>query len=252
MRSKLIILLFSLSIVTFSQVSAQEDRMKNVMEDVFEEIDNNNYTLRFFDALTGEPIVGASVMIENVGAFESDEQGRVRFPKQPDGMMKGLFKKDGYIPAVLSIDVAAQTIFRNRFYLSPILDIDQFRVVLSWDEKPGDLDAHFVKDGSYHISYRNTRVLNDGTGQLDIDDVDGFGPETITVSQLSSESTYTFFVNNYSAEVNASAPDLSTSRATVSVFGNNRLLNVFYIPGNLEGKNWNVFRVIQGQVVPAE
>lgn len=223
--------------------------MKNVMEDVFEEIDNNNFTLRLFDALTGNPIAGASVLIENIGAMTSDELGRVRFPKQPDGLLKGIFKKDGYIPAVLEIDVVAQTIFRNRFYMSPILNVDQFRVVLNWDKQPADLDAHFVKEGGYHISFRNTRVLNDGTGQLDIDDIDGYGPETITVEQLKANAVYTFFVNNYSAQVNPAAPDLSASKATVSVYGNNRLLKVFQIPSGLRDKTWQVFKVVQGQII---
>lgn len=228
---------------------AQQKKMDQIMEDVFQERDNNVFTIRFFDALTGDPVEGASVMIENVGTFTSDSAGRVMFPRRPDGMLKAIFKKTGYISALVDIDVAAETILRNRYLVSPAMNIDQFRVVLAWDQQPEDLDAHFVKTNSYHISFRNTRVLNDGTGQLDRDDMDGYGPETITVAQLNPQSEYTFYVFNYSEKINPSAPPLSRSKATVWVYGNNRLLNVFYIPTSFDGDTWKVFRIVQGQVV---
>jgi len=253
MNMKSIKLFIVLSIIlSFRTAVAQEDKMKQVMEDVFQETDNNVFTIRLFNALTGDPIEGADVMIENIGNFKSDSAGRVMFPKQPDGLIKAIFKKTGYISAMLNIDVAAETIMKNRYYLSPTLNIDQFRVVLSWDQKPEDLDAHFMKSNSYHISYRNTRVLNDGTGQLDRDDMDGFGPETITVDQLDANAEYTFFVYNYSAKVNPSAPPISSSKATVWVYGNNKLLNVFYIPTSISGDTWPVFKIEQGQVVPIQ
>lgn len=242
----LVSLLLFMALPTF----AQHEKMDQIMEDVFQERDNNIFTIRFFDALTGDPVSDAEVMIENVGSYASDSAGKVMFPRQKDGVLKAIFKKSGYISALVLIDVAAETILRNRYFVSPVMNIDQFRVVLGWDQQPEDLDAHLIKSNSYHISYRNTRVLNDGSGQLDRDDMDGFGPETITVDQLSPNSEYTFFVKNYSAEKNPSAPSLSSSKATVWVYGNGKLLNVFHIPSNITGDTWQVFKVIQGQVVP--
>jgi hypothetical protein len=230
--------------------SAQQDKMNQVMEDVFQEQDNNIFTIRFFDALSGDPIEDAEVMIENIGTYKTDSAGRVMFPKQPDGMLKAIFKKQGYISALVNIDVAAETILRNRYVVSPTMNIDQFRVVLAWDKQPEDLDAHFLKTNSYHISYRNTRVLNDGTGQLDRDDMDSYGPETITVSQLDSDKEYSYFVYNYSSKLSSSAPPISYSKATVWVYGNNKLLNVFHIPTSFRGDTWQVFKVVQGNVVP--
>lgn len=250
MRTINLFLLTILLCIGFNPAFAQHEKMKQVMEDVDEEMENNNFTLRFFDALTGDPVEGASVMIENIGTFVTDSAGRVIFPRQPDGLLKAIFKKSGYISALVNIDVAAETILRNRYFVSPVMNIDQFRVVLTWDQQPEDLDAHFVKTGAYHISFRNTRVLNDGTGQLDRDDMDGIGPETITVSQLNAEAEYTFLVKNYSAEKNPSAQPISASKATVWVFGNNKLLNVFYAPTTLEGNTWTVFKVEQGNIIP--
>ncbi len=249
MKTKLITLLMLLNLLSISFTFAQFDKMKDKMEDVFAEIEQDVFTLRFFDALSGKPVEDALVLIENVGQFESDSAGRVQFPKQPDGIYRALFKKDGYITSVFDVDVVAETIFKNRFTVSQVLKLEQFRVVLDWDQKPGDLDAHFVKTNDYHISYRNTRVLADGTGMLDRDDMDGYGPETITVARIDQHGEYTYFVNNYSAEMNSSATSLSKSKATVRIFGNNRLLRTYQVPQSLNGKTWNVFKVVNGEVV---
>lgn len=249
MRTIKVILILLIFVVS-STSRAQHKKMDQIMEDVFQEQDNNIFTIRLFDALSGDPVPDAMIVFENIGTFNSDSAGRVMFPRQPDGMLKAIFKKSGYISSLINIDVAAETILRNRFIVSPIMNIDQFRVVLSWDQQPEDLDAHFIKANSYHISYRNTRVLNDGSGQLDRDDMDGYGPETITVSQLNSESEYTFFVFNYSAKVDPSSRTLASSKATVCVYGNNKLLNTFHVPTTISGDTWTVFKVINGIVVP--
>lgn len=228
--------------------AAQIDKARQVLEDVIAEQEQDVYTLRFLDALTAEPVKGGDVMIEQVGSFKTDSAGRVVFPKQPDGMYRAIFKKSGYITAVYDVDIAAETVFRNRLVVSPVMDIGQFRVVLDWEQQPLDLDAHFVKTSSYHISYRNTRVLSDGTGMLDRDDMDGFGPETITVERIDASGEYEFYVHNYSAHEKPSSPSLSVSRAAVRVYGGNRLLKTFQVPENFTEKTWPVFRVVGGQV----
>lgn len=241
----------TISLLTiFCAISAQQKKMEQVMEDALQEQDKNIFTIRLFDALTGDPVSDAFVMIENIGSYSSDSAGRIIFPRQPDGLLKAIFKKSGYISTLINIDVTAETILRNRYFVSPVMDIDQFRVVLSWDQQPEDLDAHFVKANSYHISYRNTRVLNDGSGQLDRDDMDGYGPETITVEQISAEREYTYYVYNYSAKISTSYTNLSNSKATVLVYSNNKLLNTFHVPTSMDGDTWNVFKVVQGVVVP--
>ncbi len=227
---------------------AQIDKGRQTLEDVIAEQEQDIYTLRFLDALTGDPVEGGDVMIENVGTFKTDSAGRAMFPKQPDGLYKTIFKKSGYITAVYNVDIVAETIFKNRLVVSPVMDISQFRVVLDWEQQPLDLDAHFVKANSYHISFRNTRVLADGTGMLDRDDMDGFGPETITVEKIDANGNYAFFVHNYSAHEKPGSPNLSVSKATVRVYSGNRLLKTFQIPDNFTEKTWNVFKVVNGQV----
>ena len=101
---------------------AQIDKARQTLEDVIAEQDQDIYTLRFFDALTGEPVEGGDVMVENVGTFKTDSAGRAMFPKQPDGLYKTIFKKSGYITAVYNVDIVAETIFKNRLVVSPVMD----------------------------------------------------------------------------------------------------------------------------------
>ncbi|BDX37867.1 hypothetical protein CYCD_12220 [Tenuifilaceae bacterium CYCD] len=231
---------------------AQIEKGRQTLEDVIAEQEQDIYTLRFFNALTGEPVQGGEVMIENVGTFETDSAGRVLFPKQPDGLYKTIFKMNGYITAVYEVDIVAETIFKNRLVVSPVMDISQFRVVLDWDQQPLDLDAHLVKANSYHISFRNTRVLADGSGMLDRDDMDGYGPETITIERIDADGEYGFYVYNYSAHEKPGSPSLSVSKATVWVYSGNRLLKSYQVPDSLTDKTWSVFKVINGQIVDWE
>jgi hypothetical protein len=148
------------------------------------------------------------------------------------------------------ITIEAGTLFENnRFSISPIMDINDFRVILDWGEKPQDLDAHFEKHDAYHISHRNNRVLADGEGRLDRDDLDSFGPETITVKKITSESTYRYYVHDFTNSAEPTSKQLSKSRASVKVYGEGRLLNVFNIPRGVRGVYWNVFAIKNGRVV---
>lgn len=232
--------LFFLFFGTSTSLKAQQDTTNQ---------DTKVFNIYFINAINGNPISGAKVMIENIGSFVTDSLGDITFPQQPNGSIKAIFRNEGFISAIYSIDITNETIFRNRFVVSPLMESEQFRIALSWDKQPEDLDAHFIENKSYHISYRNTRVLNDGTGQLDRDDMDGFGPESITVSQIDKDRDYSFYVYKYINKKNPSIYPLSSSKATVWVYGNNRLLNVFQIPINIKGDTWNVFKIINGEII---
>lgn len=243
-----------LIVIVLMQVSvliAQTDKnsFKNRFDDVFEEEDNDNLTLRFFNALTGDPIPDAAVTIESVGQFETDAEGKVRFPVTDDGVLLVHFKCVKYITSDFKIEVIAGTLFFNRFSVSPTLDLKQLRIVLDWDKAPADIDAHLVKKGDYHISFRNTKVLADGKGELDRDDMDGYGPETITIIDIDDLAEYEYFVHDYTNRGNSSSTQLSQSKATVKVYGEGRLLYIFQIPASQGGNTWSVFKLVQGQFI---
>lgn len=234
------------------QAQAQEgrDKFKDKFDDVFEEDENENLTLRFFNALTGDPIVGANVSIQNMDNLKTDEEGKVRFPiPEEDGIVLVHFECAKFITSDFKAEVIAGTLFFNRFSVSPVLDLKDVRIVLDWDQSPADLDAHFMKENGYHISFRHTKVLSDGRGELDRDDMDGFGPETITVRDIDDLATYDFMVHDYSNKTNESSSFLSRSKANVKVYGEGRLLYVFQVPQGSKGTKWSVFQIKEGQFI---
>ena len=65
------------------------------------------------------------------------------------------------------------------------------RVILTWAEQPPDLDMHlFICNRGCEVYYGNTTCEN---VNLDVDDRDGFGPETMTLaSQMPAPLAQTY------------------------------------------------------------
>jgi len=243
---QLLLFCFALTALNFG-LSAQEDiedkfkTMEDKFDDAFEEEESDQMTLRFFNAEDGEPVSGAQVIIDGI-TYETDYEGKVRFPKiEKDGNYPAEFSRDGFISAVYEFEVRALTIFRNRFSVSPILDIGSMRIVLDWSRRPRDLDAHLMNKGKYHISYRNDRVSADGTARLDRDDRNGFGPETITVNDINEDDNYSYLVFDYSNRGQTNSRSLSKSEAVVRVYVEDRLVKTINIREGDRGTIWKVF-----------
>jgi hypothetical protein len=123
-----------------------------------------------------------------------------------------------------------------------------FRIVLNWGESPSDLDLH-LESGGYHVSYWNMHVSTDGGVRLDRDDVDCFGPETITIGRYDPSAEYTVYVIDYTNRNRGSSSELGRSGALVQVYGSDRLLQTFRVPSGA-GVRWNLFRIARGEIVP--
>ena len=229
--------------------TAQIDKMREKLNDAIVEQQEGLLTLRFFDAQTGNPVDKVTATLENIGTFHSNALGVVRFPvPEKDGTVVVHVTCKGYITTDFSIEILAHTIFYNRFSLSKKMPIGQLRIVLEWGKRPADIDAHFVKAGDYHISYRNMTVSKDGIARLDRDDRDGYGPETITVKSIDDHANYRFYVHDYSNRNHPNAGKLSKSKANIKVYGNDKLLKTFQIPEDTEGDFWQVFTITNGQI----
>ena len=248
MYSKFLSIIF-LILMSWSSVSAQIDKMREKLNDVMIENDEGLLSLRFFDAETGDPVGHATVKITDIGEFTTDGLGMIRFPiPEKDGIYAVYVECDNYISVDFPIEIVVQTIFYNRFSLSKKMPLGHIRIVLEWDKRPSDLDAHFEKEGNYHISYRNTVVSDDNTARLDRDDRDGYGPETITLKNIDERNTYRFYVHNYSNKDRSKSKKLSRSKATIKVYGDDKLLEFFQIPVNTEGIYWQVFSISNGHI----
>ncbi len=248
MKKLLTLLIVSLPIFLFSQVEGNIDtdfeNMLQVLEDEMAIQEEGAFTLRFADAETDEPVNNATITIKNIGEFTTDVEGLVRFPIQEDGKYHFSFKKEGYIPADMTFEIVAGMIYFNRFSVSKVMDLGQIRIVLDWSNNPSDLDLHLEKVGQYHIAYHHKRVADDHSARLDRDDVDGNGPETITITDVDDNATYNCYVHNFSNRNNPDSKKLSKSKARISVYHNNRLEFYLDVPTNKEeGTRWDAFQL---------
>jgi hypothetical protein len=203
-------------------------------------------TLYFLDAQTGEGIRGASVSFKGATG-RTDRIGRVCFHypsgELMDSTLKAHFERSGYMSFDAELKFMAGALFFNRFSVSKALPAGKLRVVLDWDQRPRDLDAHLVREGMYHISFRQTRSYQD-QALLDRDDMDGFGPETITVQRLDPSGEYRYFVHDYTR-----SGALSQSKAHVHVYSERGLEKSFRVPSDLKGDKWEVFKLARGQLL---
>jgi len=114
----------------------------------------------------------------------------------------------------------------------------QVSIKLTWGEAPADLDSYLFTPGGDEISYSMSGALDTSPyASLDVDDTESYGPEVITISQL-SPGQYQYFVNNFSEEY---SPGQTGSPARVELLANGR--SHIYSPPAGEDTNdwWHVF-----------
>ena len=214
---------------------------------------DDRLTLFFRDAVTGLAISSADVTLEGASAATGAD-GRVSFPlpkvnPDNDSIVVAEFSKKGYVTSKVPLLFRLGMLFESHYSISPTLPADNLRVVLDWGDEPPDLDAHLIKQGAYHISYRE---LHDVAGEatLDHDAMEGLGPETITLKHLDPAATFVYFVHDFTDRADKATAKLGRSKAHVSVYGDNRLLRTFEVPPG-RGNTWTVFFFRGGEIIPA-
>lgn len=147
-----------------------------------------------------------------------------------------IIKKDGYSTLVAKCPCDKLT-----YAISPVMEsLDGMRVVLSWGSTPSDLDAHLAYSGN-HIYFSRKKGDN---AELDVDDTDSYGPETITVNQRNNGTEYVYAVHDYSDRDNPNTTRLSNSQAKVFVYIGQSLVRTYYLPANSQqGNLWTVFKI---------
>ncbi|MFL3005621.1 MAG: YfaP family protein [Candidatus Neomarinimicrobiota bacterium] len=134
-------------------------------------------------------------------------------------------------------------VFEHNFSISPAPELGEIRIILTWDSNPSDMDSHLltpeVDSVNFHISYSNRGNSESAPfAVLDLDDVDGFGPETISIKKLES-GLYTYFVHQYSND-----GSLNTSKGRVQIFDSPSCDGeVIDITEEGEGLYWSVFEI---------
>ena len=126
------------------------------------------------------------------------------------------------------------------YAISPAMtSLDGMRVVLSWGEKPFDLDSHLIFSGG-HIYFDS----KEGTdANLDVDDTDSYGPETVTISKKHFGESYIYAVQDYSNKGLPNSNYLSASKAKVFVYVGSSLVRSYSVPAGKRGNIWTVFKL---------
>ena len=127
------------------------------------------------------------------------------------------------------------------YALSPVMeDLDGMRIVLSWGSSPQDLDSH-ISYPNNHICYHH----KEGTdANLDVDDTDSFGPETITIEKRAQNQKYIYAIHNFSDRGEYNNDTLSNiSNAKVFVYIGNTLIKSYNVPRQKQGTVWVVFMI---------
>jgi hypothetical protein len=203
------------------------------------------HTIKLLSAtVRDQTIGGAKVTIQKNGQSSvvgtTNAQGTVTITTPytaNDGSITMIVEKAGY-----STLVAKGPINNMVYALSPVMqELDGLRVVLSWAAEPRDMDSHLAYPDN-HVFYQSTE--GDGAN-LDVDETDGYGPETITIHKRKGGEKYVYAVHRYSEEGN-----FSQSQARVYLYSGSTLLRTYLAPTSGNYELWIPFSINErGEIV---
>ena len=163
------------------------------------------------------------------------ETGDFRIEVEADGFQQEEFERS--IRDLKDSDEGILTI-------APVVGEDEIVIVLEWGSAPKDLDAVLQCD-DFMIDFRNREDSNGAmSAVLDVDEIDGYGPETITVN-ISGDAEFTYLVNNFN-----DVPNFAGCGATVKVYVSGKAPVEYTIPSSGRGtKIWEVFQYKDGKII---
>jgi len=210
-----------------------------------------NITGVVMDAVTLVPIANnATATIPSTGVNATTDANGQYTITAPNGTNTLTVNATGYFSDDTTLLVTQDITTSVDFALSAtIRNVNQYRIVTTWGPD-ADLDSYLQISSSpgCTVFYAHKECSCDGGGtdsSLNVDNVSGYGPETVDILDITACSgDFTFEVNTYSVGVN--------SEATVKLYGSSGLLRVFtrntatFTTG--EGF-WKVFTLTAGGVL---
>ncbi len=188
------------------------------------------------DAMTGIHIEGAAVSV-NGESTTSDTLGHYIVDMVNPGVVSVVASQAGYVTLTTAVEVPEGESVRRDCALITSTTGDEYRIVLSWDADPEDLDSHLwvpIGGGNYyHVYYSDEgSVTEEPFAELDNDETDGYGPETITAYPEYS-GIYTYAVYDYYGD-----GTLATSGAILRIYQGNALLHTLLVPNQQCESGW--------------
>lgn len=232
--------------VTYAEASMMVDRKKATEGTVYGNIVN---------ALTGEKLDGVTYEVRknwnnSLGTpLDSGIVDETYSLKLEAGNYTIHFAKTDFIANNVNVTVVGDKSSEVPAYLSPenVMVGNDLRIVLTWGRSPADLDSHLLgtdSDGDdFHIYYSDKTYTEGGerVANLDLDDRNGYGPETTTIYSINPNGTYSYYVHNYTNKSSSNSTALSYSGAMVKVYTGNQIIAKYSVPTGRIGTLWHVF-----------
>lgn len=194
------------------------------------------------NAVNNQPVDGAQLEIAGPGgqmlSAVSDSSGAFEIKSAQAAATTGTVHARGFEPLQLSVPAGNAPL---RVVLSPVLLSGEVRLVLTWGDRPRDMDSHLYGAAAagkpLHISFKN-RMAPGAT--LDVDGKEGFGPETITIKNPGKYQYYVAHPENLGTK---DGDGLAKSAAEVRVYYKGGKGEVFRVPTKASGPLWHVLDV---------
>lgn len=158
------------------------------------------------DAVSGNGVPNATLTFEPENSSHdtvtetTDSRGAFSVKLEEDEY-EITIKARGYIEETFTFTIKEGKSYSGvQFVISPELS-GEARIVLEWGAEPSDLDSHLEGEtdagGNIHVYYGHKKASAGGSpiAELDLDDTDGYGPETTTIYDLNG--VYTFSVVDF-------------------------------------------------------
>ncbi len=206
------------------------------------------------DAVTGDGVNNAKITFKPKNTSLETET----VTTSGDGTFSAELEADEYAVTVTASDyISEEFIFvmeegknysGETFVISPKLASGSARIVLEWNAEPQDLDSYLIGETDsgtdVFVNWTQKQVKSDGNviAELDLDDTNGYGPETITINDLNGVYQYTvvdyrvtYTLQQYGATVKVYLPGKAPETITID-------------PGAGVENVWNVCEIDHGEL----
>lgn len=182
-----------------------------------------------------------------IDEIDTNSRGEYLF-EYVDGEYTFEIESSGFITEFFEVEIKNEKdVDDEDFTISPELEDGEIRVVLEWGATPTDLDTHVSGTSSngknFYIHFGNKTYYESGesVAVLDVDDTNGYGPETFTLSDTGAEFSY--WIEDYTT-----SGTMSTSGATVKVYlPNESSPQIYNVPSGVDNI-WEVFSYEDGKL----
>jgi hypothetical protein len=216
----------------FKQIGLDEFVDENNIADIILGKDLNTVTLNFIDMRTGSNLTGTTSELYQVNDDSKtliDTYTYISTDYLDLDLASGQYSirtiLNDYYESNVDFTVEANTPQTISIYMTKETTEDNIQVVLSWNDKISDMDLHTLVynqsgDNIEHVYYGTRDYYEDDIDvvNLDVDDTNYYGPETMTVNKTFNYK-YLFYVHRFSSD-----NLMSTSDSVIKVYDKGRLV----------------------------